>query len=212
MLTFGMCSLSMITLNGQDSTFYKAWYVGAVGGAGYYYTIFNPSLPGDGGGIAPVFGAAARFESPERKSIEFELRYRQGGWTEANGSYERNMQILELPVMGHIAFGKGKFKPFITLGETITYVMSEDEVLANPDYTPFFFNKPVSNKWGFALNGGLGILRTAENSLIQLEFRGTFQVTNIYAPNDEEIMDLGLSNSFPLFIEANLKYLFRVNN
>ncbi len=94
LLILGMGVLSAIPLTGQDSTDYKAWYVGALGGAGYYYTIFNPGIPGDGGGISPVFGVAARFESPARKSIEFELRYRRGGWSEANGAYEREMQML----------------------------------------------------------------------------------------------------------------------
>lgn len=211
LLILAFCAVSSIPAKGQDSTLYKAWYVGAVGGAGYYSTIFNPGLPNnaDGGGVAPVFGIAARLESPERKSIEVEIRYRKGGWKEFD-AYERNMHFLEMPVMGHVAFGRGKFKPFFTLGETLTYIMSEQEMLKDPNYTPVFFNKPVNNKWGFALNGGLGLLMTTEKSLLQLEFRATFQVTNIYRPDDEEIMELGLQNSFPLFIEANLKYLFKV--
>ena len=203
-----LMTIGITIAHGQDD--HKAFYAGVTGGAGYYAVIFDPTLPGAAGKISPVFGAAVRFESPKGKAIGLELRYRSGGWTEGD-AYERKMSVIEMPVIGHVSFGKGKFKPFITLGETLNYIISQSDELTDPNYDPFFDNKPTNNKWGFALNGGLGVIRPMRTSSIELEIRGTFQVTNMFDPNDEEISETGLSGSLPFFVSAHVTYLFRID-
>ena len=195
------------TISAQND--HKAFYAGVSAGAGFYSVIFDPALEGSGGAISPVFGASFRFEAPKGKAIGLELRYRSGGWTERS-AYEREMSVLEIPVIGHVSFGKGKFKPFFTLGETITYILSQSDVVIDPSYESPFFNKPAHNKWGFALNGGLGVIRPMNKSSVELEVRGAFQVTNIFDPNDAEIEEIGLFNSFPFFVSAHVTYMFKV--
>lgn len=182
---------------------YKAFYFGVTGGAGYSAVLFDPSGPD--GIIAPVFGGLFRFESPERKAIQIELRYRQGGWTESSG-YERKLGIIEMPVIANIGLGKKKVRPFLTLGETLTYVVSESEVIPPPGgQIPIFEGLLIDNKFGFALNGGLGIGWHSEKSIVELEVRATFHVTSLYETPNE----LGLANSTPLFIEGVMRYLFK---
>ncbi len=189
------------SLEAQDQ--FKAFYFGVTGGAGYSAVLFDPSGPD--GIVAPVFGGVFRFESPERKSLQVELRYRQGGWKESSG-YERNLGILELPITANIALGKKKVRPFLTLGETLTYVTSESETIPEPGgQIPIFEGLLIDNKFGFALNGGLGIGWHSDKSIIEFETRATFHVTSLYETPNE----LGLSNSSPFFIEGVLRYLFR---
>ena len=194
-------SMLFTSADAQDQ--YKAFYFGATGGAGYSAVLFDPS--GTDGVIAPVFGGLFRFESPERKAIQIELRYRQGGWKESSG-YERELGILEMPVIANIGLGKKNVRPFLTLGETLTYIVSESEVLPGPGgQEPIFDGILIDNKCGFALNGGLGVGWHSAKSIIEFEARATFHVTSLYdTPNE-----LNLSNSTPYFIEGVLRYLFK---
>jgi len=183
---------------------YRASYIGVLGGAGYYDVSFDPSY-GTVGDISPVFGVSFRYESPVNKSIELELRYRSGGW-QSQDIYIRDLGIIELPVIAHVSFGKKKTRPFFTLGETVTFVISEKEETLDPATDPVFSDYPIDNKVGFALNFGLGVIRYFAKSAVQFEVRGTLALTNLYKPGNE----LLISKSNAFFAEGTIKYLFRV--
>jgi outer membrane protein with beta-barrel domain len=183
---------------------YRASYLGVLGGAGYYDAFFNPSY-GTTGDISPVFGVSFRYESPLNKSIDIELRYRRSGW-QNEGVYVRELSIIDLPVLAHISFGKKKTKAFFTLGETVTFIVSEKEEILDASSDPAFSEQAIDNKIGFALNLGVGVLKHFEKSAIQFEVRGTITLTNLYKPENE----LQLENSNAYFIEGVIKYLFRV--
>lgn len=185
---------------------HRASYVGILGGAGYYNVFFKPTfVRAPTGDISPVFGVSYRYESPLNKSIEIELRYRKSGWQDSN-FYVRNLGILELPILAHISFGKKKTKAFFTLGETVTFIISEKEEILDPSSDSYFNDQPIDNKVGFALNLGVGAIRYFEKGAIQFEVRGTLALTNLYKPDNELFID----SSSAYFIEGVIKYLFRV--
>ena len=187
-------------------TGYRASYVSILGGAGYYNVSFNPTIvPTPTGNISPVFGVSYRYESPLNKSIEIELRYRTSGWQDSN-LYARDLGILELPILAHVSFGKKKTKAFFTLGETVTFIISEKEEILDPSSDSYFYDQPIDNKVGFALNLGVGAIRYFEKGAIQFEVRGTLALTNLYKPDNE----LFINSSNAYFIEGVIKYMFRV--
>jgi hypothetical protein len=183
---------------------YRSIYIGAIAGAGYYDVVFDPTV-GTSGDISPVFGASFRYESPVNKSIEIELRYRKSGWKSEN-IYVRDLSIIELPVIAHVSFGHKKTRPFFTLGETVTLIISEKEEFLDPAVEPIFKDHPVDNTVGFSLNLGIGVIRHFTKSAIQFEVRGALALTNIYKPGNELLIDS--SNAF--FVEGVVKYLFKV--
>jgi len=189
---------------GQKNKGFRASYISILGGAGYYDVIFDPSY-GTVGDISPVFGVSYRFESPVNKSIELEMRYRSGGWV-SEDLYARDLSILEFPVIAHVSFGQKKTKLFFTLGETVTFIVSEEEQFIDPSSESVFSGHFVNNKVGFALNLGFGVIRHFEKNAIQFEVRGTFTLTNLYKSNNELLITK--SNAF--FVEGVIKYLFRI--
>ena len=192
------------TQDGEKKKGYRASYIGVLGGAGYYDVIFDPSF-GTIGDISPVFGVSFRFESPVNKSIELELRYRSAGW-QSEDLYVRDLGIIELPVIAHVSFGKKQLKPFFTLGETVTFIVSEKEETLDPSSDPVFSGQPINNKVGFALNLGVGVIKYFDKNAIQFEIRGTFTLTNLYKPDNDLMIDK--SNAF--FVEGVIKYMFRI--
>ena len=70
--------------------------------------------------------------------IQLEANYLKRGWTEKfilSGDYKRNQEILTVPVMTHIYFGKQtKTRLQFVIGPYIAYLLSDSEIMTVTRY------------------------------------------------------------------------------
>lgn len=197
-------------------------YVGAKGGASFSNVQFSPHVKQTlRQGL--LMGATVRYTEEKLFGIIGELLIVQRGWKEnfeeAPFAYNRELTYVNLPVMTHIYFGSKKFKGFVNLGASVSYLLGSkinsdfdyENALKLPGFPTYRSTEqmamPIKNKFDYGILGGIGmeIIIKKKHSII-LEGRYYFGLGNIFSASKKDVF-AGSRNSS---IEASLGYMFRI--
>lgn len=172
------------------------------------------------------FGVAARYSEEKLFGLMAEIKLSQRGWKEnfkeTDFTYQRRLTYVELPIMTHINFGTKRFRGFVNLGPSVSYMLSSG-ITSNFDYTDpeSVEGFPVSNRHlnqmkmeiknrvDYGIVGGGGIeIRFHDRHSLMLEGRYYFGLGNIFpsAKKDE------FSASRVTSVEISLAYMFRLKH
>jgi hypothetical protein len=145
---------------------------------------FNPEI--DQAQQRNIYGGLAlRFLNEKNAGVQVELNYGRRSYRSLIDSltYEgRSYEVIELPLMTHLRFGKGKFSSYIHLGSLIDYVIAaEEERLANGQLTNevYSLNPSIDNRWNYALAGGFGLSYDLGPGKVQAEGRYAYYFGSI---------------------------------
>jgi hypothetical protein len=122
--------------------------------------------------------------------IQLEINYLQKGWKEiiqnADSTYSRKLDYLEMPFLSHLYIGKGKTKAFLTIGPYIAYSLSgteernKNDILTSNDYS----FPDTTYRFNFGVMGGLGINYEFKFGTLQFEARFSQSLRNVFKPRD----------------------------
>lgn len=171
-------------------------------------------------------GIAVRYSEEKTFGLLAELELAQRGWREdfeahnEKFDYNRTLTYIQLPVMTHISFGTKRFKGFVNLGPSVSYMIG-DKIDANFDYSdvqhvtgfPAGYRQtaqlylPVKNKVDYGITGGAGIefYVTPRNSLM-LDGRYYFGLGSIFPTRKSDAFTASRGTS----IEVALTYMFHL--
>lgn len=181
-------------------------YIGTSHGVNGSMLLFNPNvrqtyLLGYNGGVA------FRYISEKNYGLQIELNYSQRGWNEANQTYSRRLNYIELPFLTHLYLGdKNRF--IFNLGPKIGYLLSESVIESdglNPDSDQHLL--PAEFKFDYGIAAGLGYnLKTRSAGIFQLELRVYYGLSDVF-PNTKSDF---FNTSNHLNASINLGYFFQL--
>lgn len=216
------CGLFAQTANAQLQDQRRNFAVGINGGVTFSSVSFEPSVD-EGQLMGPSFGVTARYVSEKYFKmicgIQAEVNYSQRGWKENmeegfEGSYQRKMNYVEVPLLAHLAFGKDQgngVRFVVNLGPQIGFMLSEkEESTGNPEQqtnrTTSQYGKMAETKFDYGIIGGGGLeIRTGIGHFI-LEGRYYFGLSDFYHSTKKD----PFSRSAHSYIAGKLTYLFDI--
>jgi len=133
------------------------------------------------------FGLILRHISEPHIGTQVELNYAGRGWIEDRdsvGRYERNLQILDIPVTAAFVAGNRNLRFVFNLGPYFDRLLEERETISIADTSHYqeYYGKKLENQWEFGFTGGLTIEVHTK--------AGAFGIRAVYSHS--------LSNLFPL--------------
>ncbi|MBN2274613.1 MAG: PorT family protein [Bacteroidales bacterium] len=155
-------------------------------------------------------GLMVRFISESQLGIQLEVNYMQRGWleeTKTSGTYKRSQEMLTIPLMTHIYFGrKTKMRFQVTLGPYVGYLLKDAEEIhvADPGEYRDYYGKETARRLEFGFTGGISAAIRTRIGIFELEPRYSHCLTNMFKPGNEEFIYLG---SRPHAISLSLHYL-----
>jgi len=158
-----------------------------------------------------VGGIVFLYYSEPHKGIQMELNYSQRGWSEdldSSNSYCRKLDYLEFPFLSHFDIGLRNLNLSITVGPTISYLISSQEVThsIDEDKLKSYYNIEIDNKLEGDLCIGVGVNKFTRNGILQLECRLNQGFSNIFS--EERILDFSTSQNQVIGIK--ISYLFNM--
>lgn len=199
--------------------------IGINGGMTYNTVSFQPSVQ-QNGILGITGGVTARYISEKYFAmicgIQVELNYAQRGWDEkfdpqdgwnADDSYTRTMNYIEIPFLAHLAFGKDRgVQVFLNLGPQLGFLLSESEKRTgtwkeSQRITNDQYGKWAQNKFDYGIVGGLGMeIRTKRAGNFLVEGRYYFGLADFYNSTKKD----PFSRSANATISAKITYLFDI--
>ena len=189
----------LFTLLSQTMLLAQEHYIGVRGGMGGGSMTVIPHIEKATNIKFPEFGVTYKRISEEKwlGGIQIEASYVKSGFTflprpKSDSSYNRNVNLIEMPFMWHphYAFGKKEnFKVFLNAGPYISYLLDSDyEYVDNIDKTSdynrsgdYVYNRYLDVRLGYGVMGGAGIeVMITPKIEAQLEFRYKFAFSDIW--------------------------------
>lgn len=180
-------------------------YLGTSHGVSGSMVLFKPSvaqsyLLGYNGGI--VF----RYIAEKNVGMQLEMNYFQRGWKEKTNQYQRQLHYLEMPFMTHIYVGKEN-RAFLNMGPKISYLMAENETKENIlIFSEVQQIRKVQNKFDYGLCAGIGCYFNIQKSVLQLETRANFGLSDIFSNKKTDFFDTSNNTN----LSVNLGWFFRI--
>lgn len=202
----------LVPVVSAQSDFKTEINIGLSQGAGISRVVFYPPVD-QGLVVGYTGGLLMRIITEPHVGIQLEATYLKRGWTEkfiASGSYKRNQEILTLPVMTHIYFGKHtKTRLQFVIGPYIAYLLSDSEIMTVRDTLDYkdYYEKPVEHKVEFGFSGGLALSIRTKLGIFELQAKYNHGMTNLFKPGTEEFIYLG---SRPQTVDITLHYLVKI--
>lgn len=189
------------------SQFQKEISVGIIQGTVYPTVNFDPIVT-----QVPILryhgGLAIRYIAEPNVGIQAELTYSQRGWNEqssSTGSFLKEVDYIELPLLTHIYVGKKSFRFFMQLGPKIRYAIQEKDKNTYLNSSSYQHINPIDNYFDYSLLGGLGIeIRTHKLGFVQIETRYDFGIGDMYSNRKSDYF----ARSSNQAILASINYFF----
>ena len=190
--------------------------IGITAGMNMSKVSFQPSVAQDYK-MGETFGFAYRYIEEKYFGIQAELMFTTRGWKDKLEDYpdyhfSRSFSYVELPIMSHIFFGNNRFRGFVNLGPSISYLVGSDKVVTNIDYSvenPFeteHHNLEISNRFDYGIIGGAGIeLRFGRNFFL-IEGRYYFGLGDLFPNEKKDYFEASASQ----YISVKATYLFKI--
>lgn len=172
-----------------------------------------------------MFGVTARYTEERFFGLIAELNLEQRGWKEkfddgTSFEYSRSLTYIQIPFMTHFYFGSKKFKGFVNLGPSVSFMIgnkvSSNFNYANPAAVEEFdidnrhtsqMSMDIKNKFDYGVVGGAGMeLIIKRKHSIMLEARYYFGLGNIFPSAKKDEFSASRSTS----IEVCLGYMFHL--
>lgn len=215
-LIAGLFSLFYTGLSAQYNTL-KEWYVGPTAGATMSTITLTPKMVDKLYSIGKTVGFSTRYISESHYGFQVDLNYVEAGWKEdlyglksaSNYSYARKLNFVEMPVLMHAYSGSKAARIFLNIGPKFSYLLSESE--DNRDFTTqnvmLQHGKTVEKPFQYGLLGGVGLELHLKRSVLGLEGRYCYSLSNIF---DDAIDSNNFSTSSIQVMSLNLYYYFQI--
>jgi len=183
--------------------------IGVSQGVGLSRVVFYPPVD-QGLLIGYTGGLLLRTITEPHLGIQLEVNYLKRGWTEKfilSGDYSRNQEILTVPVMTHIYFGKKtKTRLQFVIGPYIAYLLSDSETMTITDTLEYkdYYGKSVAHNVEFGFSGGVAVSFRTKLGIFELQGKYNHSLTNLFTPGTEEFIYQGCR---PQTVDITLHYL-----
>lgn len=181
-------------------------YIGISQGINTSMVLFYPDIkqrlffPGYTGGIS------YRYVTEKHWGLQVELKYSQRGWSEADNTYIRRIDYLELPFLTHLYLGD-THRAIINVGPKIGYLLSDRTLKNTSTITNAEQHKSVYFPFDYGATLGLGYnLHTKKSGVYEIEVRGYYALSDIFANKKSDYFQM--SNS--LNISLNFAWYFQL--
>jgi hypothetical protein len=192
-------------------TFKPETYVGLHAGVNLCRVGFNPAINQQ---LLSSFhsGIIFRHISEPNIGLQLEINYLGKGWLENRdtlGSYERDLHILEIPVMAAFIAGKKTFRVSFTIGPYLSYILKETEQISVIDSNQYrgYYQKPLADKLEFGFIAGLGFEIHTKFGAFALQASYRNGLTNLFPLNEDTYYYNGSRSQV---IGIGLKYLIKI--
>ncbi len=143
--------------------------------------------------------------------FQAELNYVQKGWVEnsptSGTAITTDLTYIELPILTHLAIGRGKTKVVLEGGPYVGYLLSHQaDALAALEGTYVLDDSNAVNT-AFGMTVGGGITRKIGDNELHLGGRFNIALSNVFDQVSSDIPDYTQSQT----IEINLAFLFKVS-
>lgn len=171
-----------------------------------------------------IAGITMRYTEEKYFGLMADLKIVQRGWAEKfednpEFKYRRQFTYVQLPVMTHIYFGSEKFRGFVNLGPSVSFML-QDKITSNfnhrnpSEVSGFPTNRrteqldlPVYRKLDYGITGGAGIeLRLRRKYSFMLEARYYFGIANVFSSQRGDTFGASRNNS----IDITAAWMFRL--
>ena len=157
-------------------------------------------------------GLVFLYYSEPNRGIQLELNFTQRGWDEKPDTmnlYNRRINYIELPFLSHFDIGGKNFRFLIIGGPAASYRISESETINinNDELIKDYYNTEIDNKFALDLTFGLGVTRLTRHGIIQLDFRFSQGMSNIFSESKAK----GLQTTQNQFFGVKLSYLLNID-
>ncbi len=171
-----------------------------------------------------IAGLTLRYTEEKYFGLMADLVIVQRGWAEKfeenpKLNYRRQFTYLQLPVMTHIYFGSQKFRGFVNLGPSVSFML-QDRISSNFKYkdiaqvSDFPKNRrteqldmAVYRKLDYGITGGAGIeFRIRRKYSLMVEGRYYFGIANVFSSKRGDTFGASRNNS----IEITAAWMFRL--
>jgi hypothetical protein len=186
--------------------------IGLSQGAGISRVVFYPAVD-QGLLVGYTGGLILRTITEPHLGMQLEANYLKRGWTEkyiASGTYRRNQEIITVPVMTYIYFGKlTKTRLQFVIGPYLAYLLSDSEIMTVTDTLDYkdYYGKSVAHKVEFGFSGGIGLSFRTKLGIFELQGKYNHGLTNLFKPGTEEFIYLGCR---PQTVDITLHYLVKI--
>lgn len=181
-------------------------YIGITQGMNTSMVLFNPSIkqnlffPGYTGGVS------YRYVTEKHWGLQVELKYSQRGWSEADNTYTRRIDYVELPFLTHLYLGN-THRAIINIGPKIGYLLSDRTQKNTSTTTNAEQHKSVYFPFDYGATLGLGYnLHTKKSGVYEIEVRGYYALSDIFANTKSDYFH----TSNYLNISINLGWYFQL--
>lgn len=205
-------SIFYTTLSAQYNTL-SEWYVGPSAGATASTITLVPKMVDKLYSLGKTGGISTRYISEEHFGFQIDLNYFESGWKEyIKGSgqtynYSRQLNFVEVPFLMHAYTSAGSTRFFLNIGPKFCYLLSEkEEVLDNSNDMPQH-GKLVESPFQYGILGGAGFEVHLKRSVIGLEGRYCYMLSNIF---DDTIDSDNFATSSLQTVSLNLYYYFQI--
>ena len=205
LIVFSFLVLSL-SMNAQED-FRTSTHIGFNAGINFNRVSFSPFVRQDLL-TANSFGFVFRHVSEPNIGLQFEVNYSGRGWMEnrdSTGTYKRNLQVLDIPVMAAFIAGSRMLRFAFTLGPYLSRRLQEKETISirdsenfrvyslqqpgyimyNPYYKPYYL-KVLESKWEFGFTGGIGIEIYTKFGTPGIRASYSHSLTNIFPLNTDQ--------------------------
>ena len=166
------------------------------------FTADQKFINGYSGGIVFIY------YSQHHIGIQMEVNYSQRGWAENTDTtnYSRQLEYLEFPFLSHFDIGIKKLNLSITVGPTVSYLLSDREQtnITDENLMKSYYNSKIDNRLEGGVCIGLGVNKFTRIGIFQLEGRFNQGLSNIFSKkNNPDILA-----SLNQVISIKFSYLF----
>lgn len=222
LLASGLIALTALAA-GAQRYYSPDFSIGARAGASLSNMAWQPSVRQS---MAPgiVAGLTLRYTEEKYFGLAADLMIVQRGWAEKfedtpELNYRRQFTYIQMPIMTHIYFGSQKFRGFVNLGPSVSFML-QDRISSNFDYkniaqvSNFPKNRrteqldlAVYRKLDYGITGGAGIeFRMRRKYSLMVEARYYFGIGNVFSSKRGDTFGASRNNS----IEITAAWLFRL--
>ncbi|MBN1413451.1 MAG: PorT family protein [Bacteroidales bacterium] len=197
-----------------QTEFRKEFNIGLSQGAALNWVGFDPPVSQQIL-VSYTGGLVFRYITEPNLGLQLEVNYLQRGWTEdpkKSGVYERKQEMVTIPVMTHIYFGKkSKIRLLFVVGPYIAFLLSDTEKNKVTDTIEYndYYGKSLAGKFEYGLTGGLGGSFRTRVGIFELQARYSHSLTNLFKAGKEEFRYLG---SRPQTVDICLRYVFNLSS
>jgi len=205
-----MYSSLIMNLEAQDA-FKPSTYLGINAGTNLSLVSFTPSVNQDLL-TSPSFGIILRHVSEPHIGLQLEVNFAGKGWKEkldSIGSYKRNLETLDIPIMAVFIAGSRTVRFAFALGPYVSYLRHEKETINIADTLDYraYYNKTLVNNLEFGFTGGLGIELHTKLGVFGIRASYSHSLTNLFPLNVSEYYFSGSRNQV---INAGISYFIKL--